>query len=285
MANVKLIKRRIKSAENISQITKAMEMVAASKMKKAQARALNSKPYADKINQAVKILAQNVNRRDNPLLGNGNPNGITLYILISTNKGLCGGLNTNLFRYLMNKVNRENNLEFISIGKKGVNFILRWNKKLLADFSESSPFLDCVPAVTKLITEDFINGKLAEVVLVYNNFISALRQEPYDKKILPIGKIDKADTSEIEKFNEFVLEPSGGEVLNSLLPHYLENQIRSAIYEAEASEHSARMMAMKNASDAANDLIGGLTLLYNKARQEKITYEISDIVTARLSIN
>lgn len=285
MANIKLIKRRIKSAQNISQITRAMEMVAASKMKKAQEKALNGKPYADKINQAVRVLAEKVNRHEHPLLKKGNSQGVSLYIIISTNKGLCGGLNTNLFRFLTSKIKSEENQEFISIGKKGESFIIRWHKKLLADFSEELPFTNSVPAIASLIISDFIKGRLKQVVLCYNNFISALNQEPILNKILPIENIEKAEKSESEEFNEFVLEPSPGDVLNSLLPHFLENQIRAAIFEAEASEHSARMIAMKNASDAAGDLIEGLTLLYNKARQEKITYEISDIVTARLSIN
>ena len=123
-----------------------------------------------------------------------------------------------------------------------------------------------------------------EVYLVYNNFISALKQEPVRKKILPIETLEEVDVKEETKFSEFLLEPSPREVLDNLLPHYLENQVRTAIYEAEASEHSARMIAMKNATDAAFDLITDLTLQYNKARQEKITYEIADIVTARLAV-
>ena len=185
MANIKLIKRRIKSAQNISQITRAMEMVAASKMKKAQLTALNGKPYADKIAKAVKELAPKIDRHMYPLFSLGNPRGSKLIILISSNKGLCGGLNTNLYRFLHHWLTKEENLEFISIGKKGEYFVVKWHKKLLADFSEE-PFTKSVPAVTNILVTGFIQGVYREVYLVYNNFISALKQEPVRKKILPI---------------------------------------------------------------------------------------------------
>lgn len=284
MANIKLIKRRIKSAQNISQITKAMEMVAASKMKKAQSTALNGKPYADKINIAVRILAAKLEHEKHPLLKHGNPNGTQLFIVISTNKGLCGGLNSNLFRYLTTIVNPQVKSEFISLGKKGSSFIARSRHNLIADFSEKLPFTSNVPALTGLLVDGFISGLYSQVTLVYNNFVSALNQVPIDNKILPVENLEAAQNEEVTQFNEFLLEPNEKFVLESLLPHYLENQIRTAIYEAEASEHSARMIAMKNATDAAMDLIDDLTLVYNKARQEKITYEIADIVTARLAV-
>jgi len=285
MANIKLIKRRIKSAQNISQITRAMEMVAASKMKKAQLTALNSKPYAREIAQAIKELSQKIDRQKYPLLRLGNPQGSKLIILISSNKGLCGGLNANLFRYLYHWLANEEKSEFISIGKKGEYFLVKWHKRLIADFSEE-PFIKSVPALAKIIVAGFIGGTYREVWLVYNNFINALKHEPLRKKILPIAYLEEVQV-EAEKetgFREFLLEPSAPEVLESLLPHYLENQIRAAIFESEASEHSARMIAMKNATDAAFDLITDLTLEYNKIRQEKITYEIADIVTARLAV-
>ena len=291
MLNIKLIKRRIKSAGNISQITRAMEMVAASKMKKAQDTALKGKPYADKIYQVVRELASKVDWRQHPLLSPGKESGKSLIILISTNKGLCGGLNTNLFRYLMNWLPKDMDAEFISVGNKGKNIIVKWNKKLVADFSQV-PFSSDVPAITKLMVDGFNSGSYKDVFLVYNNFITALTQEPVKKLILPITRIEKgADEKgdntpeQKEQLGEFVFEPVLSKVLDRLLPHYLENQLRTAIYEAEASEQSARMIAMKNATDAAYDLIDDLTLLYNKARQEKITSEISDMVTARIAVS
>src|SRR3989338_1962499 len=207
MANIKLIKRRIKSAQNISQITKAMEMVAASKMKKSQITALNGKEYAEKINTAVKILAQKLSPEKDfhPLLSKGNPDGLNLYVLISTNKGLCGGLNTNLFRYLTSIVDKNGKNEFISIGKKGSNFLARLKYNLIADFSDNVPFVSNISALTKLLVEGFISGKYAKVVLVYNNFISALNQQPVDNKILPVEKMEEAQKEEISQFNEFLL--------------------------------------------------------------------------------
>lgn len=283
MANIRLIKRRIKSADNIAQITRAMEMVAASKMKKAQDQANLGKPYAEKIYQAVRELGSHIEKKFHPLLSSGNPQGGLLVVVISTNKGLCGGLNTNLFRYINNWWEKEKNINFVSIGKKGESFIVRQGKKLVADFSQTVSFSQNVPAITKILVDGFISGQYREIHLAYNTFMTALKQIPTKKMILPLSEIS-ADNQSEDEFSEFVIEPNVNDILESLLPHYLENQIRSAIYEAEASEHSARMIAMKNATDAALDFMHELTLLYNKARQEKITYEIADMVTARMAV-
>lgn len=285
MASIKLIRQRIKSAKNIAQITKAMEMVAASKMKKAQERALQGKPYAQKIYEATLELAGRVDTKLNPLLQQGNPDGKTLVVLISTNKGLCGGLNTTLFRKVYTEHGKDTKIEYITVGKKGQSFVRGTGKALQADFSETTPFDYSIPSLTKIIVEGFINGTYKEVFVAYNAFVNALKQEPQIKKILPLSiNIPKDMDVETDKFSEFLIEPDPADVLNSLLPHYLENQLRSSVWEAEASEHSARMIAMKNATDAALDLMDNLTLMYNKARQEKITFEIADIVTARMSV-
>lgn len=288
MASIKIITRRIKSAQNISQITKAMEMVAASKMKKAQEAAIAGKPYAAKIYQVTKELAGRTDKRLHPLLGEGSKGGKTLIILVSTNKGLCGGLNTTLFRTVHFWFKDRKDIDYINTGKKGENYIVRSGYNLVADFSKNYPFAASVPAVSKLTVDGFLSGVYQEVYVIYNAFLSALKQIPVKKRILPIAGFDEEDLESEEKSNqnksEIKMEPSAEEILDSLLPHYLENQIRSAIYEAEASEQSARMIAMKNATDAALDLIDQLTLIYNKARQEKITYEIADIVTARMAV-
>ncbi|OGG19909.1 ATP synthase F1 subunit gamma [Candidatus Gottesmanbacteria bacterium RIFCSPHIGHO2_02_FULL_40_13] len=288
MANIKLIKSRIKSAKNISQMTKAMEMVAASKMKKAQEAAVLGKPYAEKIQVIVAELAKRTDPKLHQLLSHGNPAGQNLYIIITSNKGLCGGLNTNLFRYLLNYLKDADSKfsgEYVTLGRKGERFVVRDNKNLIADFSDTVPFSQAVGPLSKIFVEGFISRKYSQVYLVYNTFINAIKQDPTMKLILPIvGLKHRSEGDEKEELTEFLIEPCIDEVLDSLLPHYLENQIRAAIHEAEASEHSARMIAMKNASDAANDLIDGLSLMYNKARQEKITYEIADIVTARLGM-
>ena len=293
MANERLIKGRIKSAKNISQITKAMQMVAASKMKKAQSAAISGRPYAEKIAEMVSTFVKRIDESQHPLLKQ-NASGKTLIVLISTNKGLLGGLNTNLFRTFTNWFTNEelNNSTFVTLGKKGESFLVRSQRSLLADFSSTAPFTKNIAALTTLITEGFLKGEFKEVYLVYSNFISALRQEPMRKKILPIAQFSSAQkgtaavdvSGESSEALEFLVEPSIEAILDTLLFHYLENQIRDAVLETEASEHSARMMAMKNATDNALELVDLLTLEYNKARQEKITSEIADLITAGMAV-
>ena len=286
MASEKLIKRRMKSAKNISQITRAMQMVAASKMKKAQSLALSGRPYAEKIAEMVKKFVARIDASQHPLLQT-NMQGKTLIAVISTNKGLCGGLNTNLFRTLTSAFNQEvlTSSIFVTVGKKGEQFVIKSSRSLLADFSQTIPFSKNIPSLTTLITEGYIKGEYKEVYVVYSNFLSALSQEPFVKRLLPLKEfVAKEITDKKQEENEFLVEPSIDAILNDLLFHYLENQVRDAVLEAEASEHSARMIAMKNATDNAKELMQILTLEYNKARQEKITYEIADMVTARLAV-
>jgi len=280
MATIKIIKRRIKSAQNIAQITRAMEMVAASKMKKAQEEALLGRAYADKIYEATKELASRTDKAANPLLSPGNPQGKTLTILISTNKGLCGGLNSNLYRETNSWIAKAENADYISVGKKGESFIVKSRRNLVADFSDQLPFSQSVPAITQFLVSGFIEGKYKQVNIVYNAFINALKQAPQKKQILPLAEFEEKN----DTFSQFTIEPDVEDVLERLIPHYLENQLRSAMLEGEASEQSARMIAMKNATDAALDLMEDLTLSYNRIRQEKITYEIADTVTARMAL-
>ncbi len=282
MANIRLIKNRIKSARSISQITKAMELVAASKMRKAQAAAIAGKLYATKIRDMVGVLSARTDVSNHPLLSEPKPGKKRLVILVSSNKGLCGGLNTNLFRFTLREYQNMNDCIFVSLGKKGAHFIAQVHGELKADFSEHSPFVASVPAVTDLLTSEYLAGNISGVDLVYSEFISALTQKPVKKSILPLAMKDIAATSTLPT-GEFIIEPSVAEVFNVLLPHYLENQVRDAVLQAEASLQSATMVAMRNATDNAQSFMEELTLLYNKARQEKITYEISDMVTARLA--
>ncbi len=281
MANIRLIKRRIRSAKNIAQITKAMEMVAASKMRKAQAAALGSKLYATKIYDMVMKLSSSVDISHHPLLAK--PKTITgkrLVLCLSTNKGLCGGLNTNLFRFLMQSYGKNMSTQsFVTIGRKGADFLSRMGATLLADFSSTIPFVQTAPAVTELLTKTYVSGGIDAVDVVWSEFVSVVQQVPMKKTILPLT-IAGSNLTDTEPIFEYVIEPDAKSVLNLLLPHYLENQIRNAIIQSEASEHSA----MRQATDNARSFMEELTLLYNKARQEKITYEISDMVTARLAV-
>lgn len=283
MTNTRLIKRRIKSAKNIAQITKAMELVAAAKMKKAQLAAVSGKLYAQKIYDMVLRLSGKADASHHPYLNK--PSVLTgrhLVILISTNKGLCGSLNTNLFRFLIRTYGASDGISFVTIGKKGAGFIAQMKRPLTADFSTSIPFSSAVPAIIELATREFLIGGFDSVDIVYNEFFSAARQEPKRKKLLPLTL--EQVSGDAEAPIDMLIEPSAKEVFNALLPHYIENQVRDAMLQAEASEHSARMVAMRNATDNALSLTDVLTLLYNKARQEKITYEITDMITARLAV-
>ncbi|TSC54237.1 MAG: F-type H+-transporting ATPase subunit gamma [Microgenomates group bacterium LiPW_16] len=278
--NIRFIRRRIKSAQNIAQITQAMEMVAASKMKRAQEKALMGKPYCQKIYQVVAELAAKTDPTLHPLLTSPLGKGV-LVVLISTNKGLCGGLNTELFWASLNWFPSQIPTDFITLGKKGALFVARIGRNLIADFSEKVPFSENVGAIASLATEEFLKGKYKEVNLVYNDFISVLRWQPEKKTILPL-KLPPLE--EREFFAEFLMEPSYDFIFEALLPHYLEVQIRASILSAEAAEHVARMLAMRNATDNALELVRDLTLEYNKTRQQGITAEIADIVTAKRAV-
>lgn len=284
MANIRRIRRRIQSAKNIAQITKAMELVAASKMRKAQHAALSGKLYASKIREMVMRLSSYVDASVHPLLMSPkNPTGRRIIVFVSTNKGLCGGLNTNLFRYHTQAYTDAAKHAYVTIGAKGSFFIAQLKGELLADFSGTVPFTKSVVAVTEFVRMRFLTTSYDGVDIVYNEFVNVLRQTPRHKTILPLLMEVSGDSKEQEG-TEMLIEPNVPDVFNALLPHYLENQIRDALIQAEASEHSARMIAMRNATDNALSLMDELTLIYNKARQEKITYEISDMVTARLAV-
>lgn len=284
MANIRLIKRRIKSARNIAQITKAMELVAASRMRKAQQAAIAGRAYAQKIYEMVVGLAPRVDAAHHPLLTTPKTlTGARLVVVISTNKGLCGGLNTNLCRFLGREYPELMKHQYVVLGKKAARFISRMAEgKLGADFSQTLPFVRNVPAITALAVGEYTAGRVDGVDLVYNEFVSALKRQPRKKTILPLTIEVAGESGEVTR--DLLIEPDPQTVFAALLPHYLENQIRDAMLQAEASEHSARMMAMRNATDNATGLCEDLTLLYNKARQEKITYEITDMVTARLAV-
>lgn len=286
MAGIRLIKGRIKSTKNIAQITKAMQMVAASKMKKAQEAAISGKPYADKIYESISELSRLTDSSYHRLLSQRGQGDKTLVILITTNKGLCGSLNTSLFRKCLQWFDKSANIDCITLGSKGAKFASRVGYNLLADFSDKTPFTQYVSAVIDIVTEKFARGEYKEVIVVYNNFINALNLTPSSRTILPIGKIESSEKEVKETLNSsFLIEPDPKQLLNFLIPHYLEVQVRTAIIQAEASEHSSRMLAMKSATDNALSLSDELTLIYNRLRQEQITYEIADITRSQLSLS
>ena len=288
MANIRRIRRRILTARNIAQITKAMELVAASKMRKAQAAAVSGKLYAEKIHEMVMRLSARADASHHPLLTRPKIlTGKRIIVFVSTNKGLCGGLNANLFRFHDASYPRAENFAYITCGTKGAMHVAGRKSELLADFSTVVPFTVSVGAITELVRTRFISGAYDGADLVFNEFVSVLQQVPKRKTILPLTlEAIRSNDNTAEQYapKDTLIEPGVRDVFDALIPHYLENQIRDAILEAEASEHSARMIAMRNATDNAMSLMEELTLIYNKARQEKITYEISDIVTARLAV-
>lgn len=277
MANTKLIKGRMKAAKNISQITKAMQMVSAAKMKKAQDAALLNRNYSEKLFEMTKNLIKNIDKQKD------NKNK-TLYLVITPSKGLCGSLNTNLARKLLEitKENRENSF-FITIGKKGEQVISKISRNMLAsfDFGITQPKYELIVPVAKMILSEFQKNKFSRVMVLFADFVNTLVQKPKFLQILPIKK----EGEEIEKDLkiDYIFEPNKSSILTYLIPYYVENQIFQLVLEAYASEQSARMIAMKNATDNASEVVRDLTLIYNRARQAQITNEINDIATAQLA--
>jgi len=216
-----------------------------------------------------------------PLLALPETNNSPLFVIISSNRGLAGSLNTNLFRHLATATSGQKN-NFITVGKKGINFAVSTGK-LLGDFSDYSPPESSIVPLVKLITDSFTSKEVDSVHLVYSEYISALTQKPKVRNLLPIKK-QKAEDLPSESDQIYNFEPTPEEVLIDLIPFYLEVVISEAFFQAQASEHSARMVAMKSASDNAKNLTDALSLEYNKARQQLVTTELGDIVTAGLSL-
>jgi F-type H+-transporting ATPase subunit gamma len=280
MANTLDIRRRIRSVKNTAQITKAMQMVAASKMRKAQAAALAGRPYQEALDRVLGALHGKVDPRENPLLEE-RPVQRELIVVISTDKGLCGPLNTNLFRELTT-VDSASPV-FVTVGKKGVQYLARTRRELLADFpaSEVPRFREIRPVAT-FCAERFLSRDVDQVRVLYPKFVNTLNQQPTFQRLLPISPA--AIAPEAKPSGEFVFEPNEIAVLAAILPHYLGYEIYQMVLDARASEHSARMVAMKNATDNAKQLVKDLTLEYNKVRQASITTELLEITTAQLAV-
>jgi F-type H+-transporting ATPase subunit gamma len=289
MANTQDIRRRIKSIRNTAQITKAMQMVAASKMRKAQQHALAGRPYATLMNRVFVSLQMRTDPKLHPLL-EIRPLKRELVLLMSTDKGLCGALNTNLFREAANFDQAKT--VFAVTGKKARQFIARTKRELLADFElkDSPSFVETKP-VSKFCTEKFLNREVDKVSVLYTHFINTINQRPVVQTLLPISGFDlpKGEPSEgtkedVDPVTGYVFEPNAETVLDVMLPYYLQYQVFQMILDARASEHSARMVAMKNATDNANQFIKDLTLEYNKMRQAGITTELLEIATAQMAL-
>ena len=291
MPSTRDIRRRIKSVKNTAQITKAMQMVASAKMRRAQQAALAGRPYAMLMNEVLAAATAGAGEFTHPLMEK-RPVKKRALILITTDKGLCGALNTNLLREAA-KWDKDTTI-FICAGKKGAQWAGRLKRELAAEFSyKDTPQFAEARAISKFAQDLFLEGKVDAVDVLYTNFINTLSQKPELRPLLPIGRIEALDADlagdgkggELQKSDtEYLFEPNPTEVLGNLLPHYVNFQVYQFLLEAKASEHSSRMVAMKNATDNAKQLIKDLTLEYNKLRQANITKELLEITTAQMAM-
>jgi F-type H+-transporting ATPase subunit gamma len=278
VASQRDIRRRINAARNIKQITRAMQFVAASKLRRAQESTLAARPYSEKIDEVLADVAAVLGPEDHPLLAD--PAGKKrLLILITTDRGLAGPLNTNTIRFVAREITGESgDLSVVSVGRKGRDAMRRSRVPIeahFAGFGDKPTFADVLP-LARLITDDFLSGEYGRIDLIYSTFISTLAQRPVMVQLLPIKPAE--DTEGIPG-NQFIFEPSPAAVLEQLLPRYVATRLFQAVLEAKASEESSRMVAMKNATENAEELIDDLTLAYNKVRQSNITREMIEIAT------
>ena len=291
MPSTRDIRRRIKSVKNTAQITKAMQMVAAAKMRKAQQAALVGRPYAQLLNEIMAEAATRTVGFDHPLM-QSRPVAKRALILVSTDRGLCGGLNSNLFREAM-KLDKGTTI-FVTAGRKAAQFVGRTKRNLAAEFSyKDTPEFAEARAISKFMQQMFLKGEVDAVDILFPRFINTLTQQPQTVPFLPIGKISAATAGINSPAQElpassttdvFDFEPDEETVLGELLPHSLNFQMHQILLETKASEQSARMVAMKNATDNAKEIIKSLTLEYNKLRQANITKELLEITTAQMAV-
>jgi len=289
MAAGKEIRGKIKSVENTKKITKAMEMVAASKMRKAQDRMRSARPYSDKIRNIAAHLAQANPEYTHPFLVKQDTAKKVGIIVVTTDKGLCGGMNTNVLRQVTNKVRelegQGKKVEAVAIGNKGLGFMNRIGAKVVSQAVGlgDTPHLDKLIGPVKVLLDAYQEGMLDAVYLFYTKFINTMKQEPMMDQLLPLS----AERMEADKSShswDYLYEPDAQSVIDELLVRYVEALIYQAVAENMASEQSARMVAMKAASDNAGNVIGELKLVYNKTRQAAITKELSEIVAGAAAV-
>jgi len=290
MANTQDIRRRIKSIRNTSQITKALQMVAASKMRKAQMAALAGRPYAGLMNRVLVSLQQRTDSKMHPLLQMREVKR-ELVIVLSTDKGLAGALNTNLFREAI-KFEADKTV-YVTSGSKARQFIVRTRRELVADFPlKDAPAFTETKEISKFAIEKFLSGEVDKVSVLFTHFINTINQKPTVRTLLPISQFDLPQNSVADESAEgtgdpmigYMFEPAPEAVLDVMLPYYLHFQVYQMVLDARASEHSSRMVAMKNATDNAKQFIKDLTLEYNKMRQASITTELLEISTAQMAV-
>jgi len=287
MPSTREIRRRIRSVKNMTQITRAMEMVSASKMRRAQRNVLATRPYADRLLDVMgELTARAVGARSGTLL-EVRPNVTKIGLIVVTpDKGLTGAMITNVVRragrFLLDESGRGRQAEVLAVGKKGRDFLVRTGQNLVAEVTKLGDYpklVDTLGIATSVIS-GFRAGRYDEVYVIYSEFVNTLVQRPAVKRLLPVEPPNEA----VEKQVDYTYEPSQEEVLQDLLPRFVEVQLYQAILESIASEHSARMVAMRNATDNAKDLTRDLTLSYNKTRQANITKEVSEIASGAAAL-
>lgn len=260
-----------------------MQLVSAIKMKKSQQAAIEAAPYQSHLEGMIRKIMRKIDTSYSSLfLPVKDAVARSLTIVVASNKGLCGAFNFDLFRFLARNIDAENT-DFIIIGKKATSYVLKLGGHIVADFSSASPEQN-VSAVFGMALDSFLKGQYNNVTIVYSKFISALKSEPTAEILLPMSERFEKKSVEEEQIQEYLIEPSPHAIIDTLLRSYIEEKIRNVLIQSEAGEHSARMIAMKNATDNANDVIYNLTLLGNKLRQEKITNELLDMITAKESV-
>jgi len=279
MPTIRQIRNRIRSVRNIAQVTRAMEMISASKMRRAQSAVLASRSYADKAREVLTYVATEPGRGKNlhPLLEERKTiNGIAV-ILFTTSRGLAGAYDVNITRKTVDFMNEQQApVKLLTVGKRGRDLMRRMGKPIIADFTGISdrPQLAQITALSRAAQDEFLQGRVDQVYVAYTDFVNVLRQIPTVRRILPI---ERAEAKHAGPQAVYLYEPSPEQILATVLPRFVEVQIYQALLESIASEHAARMVAMRNATDNANELINSLTLLRNKVRQTAITKEMLDI--------
>jgi F-type H+-transporting ATPase subunit gamma len=285
MANAREVELRIRSVKNIAQVTRALQAVSASKVQKAMQAMLNTRPYATKAWQVLTHIALQPGRSNlHPLLQERSEIRNVLIVMISGDRGLAGAYNTNVVRHTFQQFGRfQKPVRYITVGRKGRDMMIRRGANIMAEFSNlpAAPSFADVSAIGRLATDEFLEERADEVYLVYTDFINMIKQVATTKKLLPL-EIEKGD-QRVHAYERQVLsgaylyEPGEEEILNEIVPRFTALQVYQAILESVASEHAARMVAMKNATDNATDMSAALQLEYNKARQQTITSEMLDI--------
>lgn len=292
MAVGKEIRGKIKSVENTKKITKAMEMVAASKMRKAQDRMRGARPYSDKIRNITANLSNANPEYQSAYMRTDGTSKVAGYIVVTTDKGLCGGLNTNVLRAVTARMREDqaagNKVQAVAIGNKGYGFLNRMNVPVVSHAVQlgDAPVLEKLIGPVKVMLDAFIEGKVDKVYLCYTRFINTMRQEPVVEQLLPLDGSRLAQSAEEKQAYgwDYIYEPDAATVIDELLTRYVEALVYQAVAENMASEQSARMVAMKAATDNAGNLIGELKLVYNKTRQAAITKELSEIVSGAAAV-